>query len=173
MLRSAPRVGPQHNHAKSALRGVCSVGGRLILHGRRAHGLYFTGIECDDPVRLKKRAANQPQCWCGRPSLDGVGRIRPRTSSSSCASSTSGKRRQWALPVLVRARSRTWPVPVHGRVRLFKLDHGRVRTQPGTSSERVGTQPGTSSERVVPFFPLSTSAVGFEYRAGTTAHEGE
>jgi len=32
--RSAPRVGPQYNHAKSALRqGACSVGGRTTRHG--------------------------------------------------------------------------------------------------------------------------------------------
>ena len=30
---SAPRVGPQHNHAKSALRGTLSAGGRPILYG--------------------------------------------------------------------------------------------------------------------------------------------
>ena len=32
--RSAPHVGPQHNHAKSALRGVCSVVGWSVLHPR-------------------------------------------------------------------------------------------------------------------------------------------
>ena len=30
---SAPRVGPQHNHANSALRGACSAGRRPLLHG--------------------------------------------------------------------------------------------------------------------------------------------
>ena len=45
--------------------------------------------------------------------------LRPRTSSSSFASSTLGKRRQRALPVLVRARNRTWPVLVRGLVRFF------------------------------------------------------
>ena len=31
--RSAPRVGPQHNHSKSARCGTCVMGGRPILHG--------------------------------------------------------------------------------------------------------------------------------------------
>ena len=43
--RSAPRVGPQHNHAKSALRGACSVGGRPILHGAKRARAARHGIQ--------------------------------------------------------------------------------------------------------------------------------
>ena len=44
LARSASHVGPQHNHAMSALRGACSVDGRSILFTRRrVHGPGTTG----------------------------------------------------------------------------------------------------------------------------------
>ena len=74
VARSAPRVGPQHNRAKSALRGACSVGGRSILHGAKSARAARHGFrtQCLRPV--EDRAPDLSRCWCGRAPADGVGR---------------------------------------------------------------------------------------------------
>ena len=63
--RSAPRVRPQHNHAKSALRGACFAGRRPLLHGTRFARDACHGIQTRWPGPLESRAAGLSRCWCG------------------------------------------------------------------------------------------------------------
>ena len=65
--RSAPRVGPQHNHAKSALRGACSVSGRPILHGAKRARAARHGI-------LTRVISFRNACL---PTCRGVGAVEP------------------------------------------------------------------------------------------------
>ena len=75
LVRSAPHVGPQHNHAKSALHGACSVGGRPMLSTRgRARGPGAMGAERGGQRTFKVSAANLPRCWCSRASAGGLAR---------------------------------------------------------------------------------------------------
>ena len=76
--RSAPRVGPQHNNAMSALRGVCSLGGRPLLHGTICARAARHEIQIQWYQLVKARAVNLSRCWCGRALADGVGRSAPR-----------------------------------------------------------------------------------------------
>ena len=76
--RRASRVGPKHNHAKSALRGACSAGGRPIIHGAKSARAARHGIRTRRSQTLKKRVANMSWCWCGQASADGVRRSAPR-----------------------------------------------------------------------------------------------
>ena len=99
MMWSASHIRPQPNHAQSALSGVCSVGGRLILHGGRAHGPYFTEIKCDGRVCLKNKpltsrgvAAVEP-----RPTMWGEARPTFRPKYNHAKSALRGARAPWAV----------------------------------------------------------------------------
>ena len=76
--RSAPCVGPQHNHAKSALRGthVSWAVGRYST--RRKNVRAARHKDCTKwPRSIEARAADLSRCWCGRASPDGAGRSAP------------------------------------------------------------------------------------------------
>ena len=78
MGRSALRVGPHHNHAKSALCGACSAVSRPLRHGAiRARDVrHGTRTRWSRP--LESPAVDWSKCWCGRASADCVGRSAPR-----------------------------------------------------------------------------------------------
>ena len=75
---SAPRVGSQHNHAKSALRDVCSAVRRPLLHGtlRIRDARHTTRMR--SPIPYEYSGFDCSLCYCGRASTDGVGRSVPR-----------------------------------------------------------------------------------------------
>ena len=78
MARSAPRVAPQHNHAKCALRSACSVGGRPTLYEAKGARVAHHESRTWWPLNLKVRAANPPRCKCGRVPAGGLARSAPR-----------------------------------------------------------------------------------------------
>ena len=91
MGRSATRVGPQHNHAKHALRCACTVGGRPLLHGaKRAraarHGIRRRWYGLSKPVPLTYHGVDAVE-----PRPTARGRARPAlahnttTPSPHCA----------------------------------------------------------------------------------------
>ena len=88
--RSAPCVGPQQNHAKSALRGACSAGGQPTLQEAKSARDARRGIQRQRPRPLASRATDLSRCCCGRAQADGVGRSVPAlahnttTPSSRC-----------------------------------------------------------------------------------------
>ena len=89
MARSAPRVAPQHNHAKCALRSACSVGGRPTLYEAKGARVAHHGSQSQWPLNLKVRAANPPRCKCGRVPAGGLARsaprVRPQHNHAKCA----------------------------------------------------------------------------------------
>ena len=97
--RSAPGVGPQHNHAKFTLRGACSVGGRPILNGAKSAGAARCGIQARRPKPFERRAADLLWCSCGQASADAVGRSAPRVGPkhNHAKSALRGAHAPWAI----------------------------------------------------------------------------
>ena len=100
LLNFSLRFKNKHSFRRSLFTAAYSwVGGRLILHGGRAHGLYFTEIKCDDHVRLK----NKPLTSRGvgavehRPTAWGGARPAFRPKHNHAKSALRGARAPWAV----------------------------------------------------------------------------
>ena len=109
----APRIGPQHNHAKCALRGACSVGGWPVLHGTKSARAVGHDIRARGSKPFESGAADLSRCWCGRASVDDVGRTAPprwATTQPRQVPTTGRVLRGWS-PDTPRDRKRTGRAP--------------------------------------------------------------
>ena len=121
----APRVGPQPNHAKSALQGACSVLRRPLLVGAIRARDARHGIRTRWSTTFKPLAADRSRCWCNRASTDGVGMERAArwltTQPRQVRAAWRGLRGPWSATPHCDTCARCAPQDFDALVKTFEI----------------------------------------------------